>query len=222
MIEFHRVSKVYAVGPVKVPALSDVSFSIAKGEFVILAGPSGAGKSTLLRLLYRAERATEGEVKVLGEAVAELRRSEVAALRRSVGIVFQDAKLLPGRTVFENIAFVLRATGVARGAIPPRVFDALRAVGISARAQSLPAQLSQGEAQRAALARAIVRQPALLIADEPTANVDDAMAMELVGVLKDIWAGGTTVMLATHQARLAQGLKQRTLVLDHGHLVKDG
>jgi cell division transport system ATP-binding protein len=139
-----------------------------------------------------------------------------------VGIVFQDAKLLPGRTVYENIAFVLRATGTPRNEVTSRVFEALRAVGISARAQSRPAQLSQGEAQRAARARAIVRQPALVIADEPTANVDDAMATELIGVLRDIWSVGTTVMLATHQARLAAGLKQRMLVLEHGRLVKDG
>jgi cell division transport system ATP-binding protein len=222
MIEFHRVSKVYAVGPVKVPALSDVSFTVAKGEFVILAGPSGAGKTTLLRLLYRATVATEGEVKVLGRPVADLQRSQVAALRRSIGIVFQDAKLLPGRTVYENVAFVLRVTGVPRREITSRVFDALRAVGISARAQSFPDQLSQGEAQRASLARAIARKPALLIADEPTANVDDAMAAELIDVLKDIWARGTTVVLATHEARLALRLKQRMLVLDHGRLVKDG
>jgi cell division transport system ATP-binding protein len=222
MIEFQRVSKVYAVGLVKVPALSDVSFRVDKGEFVILAGPSGAGKTTLMRLLYRDTLATEGEVTVLGLPVADLRRSEVVELRRSIGIVFQDAKLLPGRTVFENIAFVLRVTGVPRSEITSRVFDALRAVGISARAQSSPAQLSQGEAQRASLARAIARKPALLIADEPTANVDDAMAAELLEVLKDIWARGTTVVLATHQARLALALKQRMLVLEHGRLVKDG
>jgi cell division transport system ATP-binding protein len=222
MIEFHRVSKVYTVGPVKVTALSDVSFTIDKGEFVVLAGPSGAGKTTLLRLLYRAETATEGEVKVLGQPVADLSRSRVRELRRAIGIVFQDAKLLPGRTVYENIAFVLRVTGVPQREITTRVFDALRAVGISARARSSPAQLSQGEAQRASLARALARKPALLIADEPTANVDDTMAAELIDVLRDIWARGTTVVLATHQARLALRLKQRMLVLEQGRLVKDG
>ena len=221
MIEFHRVSKVYAVGPVKVPALSDVSFTVGKGEFVVLAGPSGAGKTTLLRLLYRDEVPTEGEVEVLGRPVAELRRSQVAELRRSIGVVFQDAKLLPGRTVYENIAFVLRVTGTPRREITPRVFDALRAVGLSARAQSYPAQLSQGEAQRASLARAIVRKPALLVADEPTGSVDDAMAAEIVEVVKDIWARGTTVVLATHQARLALRLKRRMLVLERGRVVKD-
>jgi cell division transport system ATP-binding protein len=221
MIEFHRVSKAYAVGPVKVPALSDVSFTVGKGEFVVLAGPSGAGKTTLLRLLYRDEVPTEGEVEVLGRPVANLRRSQVAELRRSIGVVFQDAKLLPGRTVYENIAFVLRVTGTPRREITPRVFDALRAVGLSARAQSYPAQLSHGEAQRASLARAIVRKPALLIADEPTGNVDDTMAAEIVEVVKDIWARGTTVVLATHQAGLALRLKRRMLVLEGGCVVKD-
>jgi cell division transport system ATP-binding protein len=222
MIQFHRVSKIYAVGLVKIPALSDVSFTIDKGEFVVLAGPSGAGKTTLLRLLYRDEGPTEGEVKVLGRSVPDLHRTQIAELRRSIGIVFQDAKLLPGRTVYENIAFVLRVTGTPRSQITPRVFDALRAVGLSARAQSYPAQLSQGEAQRASLARAIVRKPAVLIADEPTGNVDDAMGAEIIDVLKDIWVRGTTVLLATHQARLALSLKQRMLVLEQGRLVKDG
>jgi cell division transport system ATP-binding protein len=222
MIQFHRVSKIYAVGLVKIPALSDVSFTVDKGEFVVLAGPSGAGKTTLLRLLYRDEVPTEGEVEVLGRSVPELRRRQVAELRRSIGVVFQDAKLLPGRTVYENIAFVLRVTGTPRREITARVFDALRAVGLSARAQSYPAQLSQGEAQRASLARAIVRKPAVLIADEPTGNVDDAMAAEVIDVVKDVWQRGTTVVLATHQARLAVELKQRMLVLEHGRLVKDG
>src|SRR5262249_29094160 len=167
MIELHRIWKVYSVGPVKVPALSDVSFRVAKGEFVTLCGPSGAGKTTLLRLLYREDVPTEGEVEVLRQEVSSLSRSEVAELRRSIGIVFQDAKLLPGRTVYENVAFVLRVLGTPRREITPRVFDALRAVGLSARAQAYPAQLSQGEAQRAALARAIARKPLLLLADDP-------------------------------------------------------
>jgi cell division transport system ATP-binding protein len=222
MIQFHRVSMIFAVGLVKVPALSDVSFTVDKGEFVVLAGPSGAGKTTVLRLLYGDARPTEGEVQVLGRSVPDLRRRQIAELRRSVGVVFQDAKLLPGRTVYENIAFVLRVTGTPRSQITARVFDALRAVGLSARAQSYPGQLSQGEAQRASLARAIVRKPSVLIADEPTGNVDDAMAAEIIDVIKDIWTRGTTIVLATHQARLALRLKQRMLVLEQGRLVKDG
>jgi cell division transport system ATP-binding protein len=221
MIELHRVWKIYAVGPVKVPALSDVSFRIAKGEFVTLCGPSGSGKTTLLRLLYREDVPTEGEVEVLGEELTVLSRRQVAALRRSIGIVFQDAKLLPGRTVYENVAFVLRVLGTPRREITGRVFDALRAVGLSARAQAYPAQLSQGEAQRAALARAIARKPLLLVADEPTGSLDEGMAAEVLDIVKDIWAGGTTVLFATHQAALAAALQRRTLSLQGGRLVKD-
>jgi cell division transport system ATP-binding protein len=204
-----------------VPALSDVSFRIAKGEFVTLCGPSGSGKTTLLRLLYRDDVPTEGEVEVLGEELTQLTRTQVAALRRSIGIVFQDAKLLPGRTVYENVAFVLRVLGTPRREITGRVFDALRAVGLSARAQAFPAQLSQGEAQRAALARAIARKPLLLIADEPTGSLDETMAAEVLDIVKDIWAGGTTVLFATHQATLAAALQRRTLRLQAGRLVKD-
>ena len=221
MIELHRVGKVYAVGPVKVPALSDISFRVGKGEFVVLTGPSGAGKTTLLRLLYRADRPTEGEIEVLGRSLGTLAPGQVPALRRSIGVVFQDAKLLPGRTVYENIAFVLRVLGTPRREITARAFNALRMVGLTARAQAYPAQLSQGEAQRAALARAIVRKPPLLLADEPTGNLDDDMAAEILGVMKDVWTAGTTVVLATHQGGLAGGLGRRTLRLEGGRLVKD-
>jgi len=221
MIELHRVCKIFAVGPVKIPALSDISFRVDKGEFVTLHGGSGAGKTTLLRLLYREERPTEGEIDVLGHDVPALRPRAVAALRRSIGVVFQDAKLLPVRTVYENVAFVLRVLGTPRREITERVFDALRTVGMSSRAQAYPAQLSQGEAQRAALARAIVRRPPLLLADEPTGNLDESMAAEILEALKDIGSGGTTIVLATHQARLAAALKRRTLTLDGGHVVKD-
>ena len=221
MIELHRVWRVFSVGPVKVPALTDVSFRIAKGEFVTLHGASGAGKTTLLRLLYRADLPTEGEIEVLRYDVPRLRRREVAEMRRLIGVVFQDAKLLPGRTVYENVAFVLRVLGTPRREITPRVFDALRAVGMSSRAQAYPAQLSQGEAQRAALARAIARKPLLLLADEPTGSLDEAMAGELLDVIKDIWAGGTTVLFATHQRGVASALRQRTLALQAGRVVKD-
>ena len=205
----------------KLPALSDVSFTVDKGEFVVLSGASGAGKTTLLRLLYADEQATEGEIEVAGFNVTSLRRSEVPLLRRSLGIVFQDAKLLSGRTVFENIAFVLRVLGTPRREITPKAFQALKAVGLSSRAQAYPAQLSQGEAQRAALARAIVKSPALLLADEPTGNLDEEMAGEILDLIKDIWSRGTTVLFATHQVRLATQLKRRTLRLEGGLLTKD-
>ena len=205
----------------KLPALNDISFEVDKGDFVVLSGASGAGKTTLLRLLYADERVSDGEIEVAGFDVTRLRRRDVPLLRRSLGIVFQDAKLLSGRTVFENIAFVLRVLGAPRRDITPRAFQALKAVGLSSRAQAYPAQLSQGEAQRAALARAIVRSPALLLADEPTGNLDEEMAGEILGLIKDIWSRGTTVLLATHQSRLADQLKRRTVKLEGGVLTKD-
>jgi cell division transport system ATP-binding protein len=221
MIRLQHVSMVFGAGPSRVAALSDVSFHIAKGEFVVLSGASGAGKTTLLRLLYGAEMPSEGDIDVAGFDVAALRRSEIPRLRRSIGIVFQDSKLLAGRSVFENVAFVLRVLGTARRDITPRAFAALKAVGLSARAQAFPHQLSQGEAQRASLARAIVKSPGLLLADEPTGNLDDDMAGEILALVKDIWSRGTTVLFATHQARLVPQLRRRTLKLEGGRLVKD-
>jgi len=221
MIELRHVGKVYQVGSARIPSLADVSFRVDRGEFVVLHGPSGAGKTTLLRLLYRAAVPTEGEVDVMDWSLDHLRRRKVAALRRSIGVVFQDAKLLPARTVYENIAFVLRVLGVPRREVKPAVLEVLRTVGLGARAHSYPSQLSQGEAQRAALARAIVRRPPLLLADEPTGNLDDEMADEVLAVIRDIWACGTTVLLATHQARLVSQLRRRTLRLEGGRLVKD-
>jgi len=221
MIQLQGVSKVYRVGPVKVSALADVSFGVEKGEFTVLAGPSGSGKTTLLRLLYRDEVPTEGEVRVAGFDVTGMRRSRVPHLRRAVGVVFEDAKLLPARNVYDNVAFVLRVLGTPRREITPRVMQTLKAVGLSARAQALPAQLSQGEQQRAALARALVKEPGLLLADEPTGNLDEAMADEILYLLSEIWNRGTTILLATHRASLADQLKRRTLVLAAGRLLKD-
>jgi cell division transport system ATP-binding protein len=221
MIRVHRVCKVFEGGPMKLPALNDISFEVDKGDFVVLSGASGAGKTTLLRLLYADERVSDGEIEVAGFDVTTLRRRDVPLLRRSLGIVFQDAKLLSGRTVFENIAFVLRVLGTPRRDITPRAFQALKAVGLSSRAQAYPAQLSQGEGQRAALARAIVKSPALLLADEPTGNLDEEMAGEILDLIKDIWSRGTTVLLATHQSRLAAQLKRRTVRLEGGVLIKD-
>ncbi|MGH7315988.1 MAG: cell division ATP-binding protein FtsE [Candidatus Rokuibacteriota bacterium] len=221
MIRLQHVSMVFGGGASRVVALTDVSLYIAKGEFVVLSGASGAGKTTLLRLLYAAESPSEGEIDVAGFDVTALRRSEIPRLRRSIGIVFQDSKLLAGRSVFENVAFVLRVLGTPRRDITPKAFAALKAVGLSARAQAFPHQLSQGEAQRASLARAIVKSPGLLLADEPTGNLDEEMAGEILGLVKDIWSRGTTVLFATHQARLVPQLKRRTLKLEDGRLVKD-
>jgi cell division transport system ATP-binding protein len=221
MIRLQHVSKVFREGPACVPALNDISFAVQKGEFVALSGPSGAGKTTLLRLLYRDELPSEGEIEVTDLDLMRLRRREISGLRRAIGVVFQDAKLLDGRTVFENIAFVLRVLGTPREEIMPRAFAGLRAVGLSARAQAYPHQLSQGEAQRASLARALVKSPALLLADEPTGNLDDDMAAEILDLLKEVWMQGTTVLVATHQARVVSQLKRRTLTLVGGQLLKD-
>src|SRR5262245_3880252 len=220
MIRLQHVSKVFGKGAGRVAALGDVSFSIEKGEFVALNGASGAGKTTLLRLLYRDELPSEGEIEVAGVDVTSLRRSGVGRLRRSIGVVFQDAKLLGGRTVFENVAFVLQVLGTPRREIMPRAFVSLKAVGLSARAQAYPHQLSQGEAQRVSLARALVKSPPLLLADEPTGNLDEDMADEILDVIRDIWLRGTTVLLATHQARVAAQLKRPTIRLARGHLVQ--
>jgi len=221
MIRLQGVSKVFGDGRSRVSALADITFSLDQGDFVVLHGPSGAGKTTLLRMLYRAERPTEGEIEVAGFDLSTLRRREIPQLRRSIGIVFQDAKLLAGRTVFDNVAFVLRVLGTPRREITPLAFSALKAVGLSARAQAHPHQLSQGEAQRASLARAIVKAPPLLIADEPTGNLDDDMAAEILELIKDIGRRGTTVLFATHQAKLVGLLERRTLRIEHGLLVKD-
>ena len=218
MIQLHNVSMSYQADST---ALNDLTLKIPKGDFVFLTGQSGAGKSTLLKLLYAELSPTRGQVLIDGVNLTRLSRSQIPFLRRSIGVVFQDAKLLPVRTVYENVAFVLRVLGTPRRDITARVFDALRVVGLSSRAQAYPAQLSQGEAQRAALARAIVRRPPLLLADEPTGSLDDAMAAEILEVLRDIWAGGTTVVLATHQARVAAALRRRTLALEAGRVVKD-
>jgi cell division transport system ATP-binding protein len=221
MLRLQHVSKVYGKGPAEVPALTDISFRVRRGEFVVLSGPSGAGKTTLLRLLYRDEVPSEGEIEVAGFDVSSLRRSEVSRLRRSVGVVFQDAKLLGGRTVFDNVAFVLRVLGMPRREIRARAFAGLRAVGLSSRALAYPHQLSQGEAQRASLACALVKAPALIIADEPTGNLDDDMEAEILALLSEIWTHGTTVLLATHQGRVVSQLKCRTLTLIGGRLLKE-
>jgi len=221
MIRLQHVSKIFGDGPGRVPALSEVSFDVDRGEFVVLSGSSGAGKTTLLRLLYRDELPSEGDIEVADFPVGDLKRWQVPLLRRAIGVVFQDAKLLDGRTVFENVAFVLRVLGAPRREITPRALSALKAVGLSARAQAYPHQLSQGEAQRAALARALVKSPALLLADEPTGNLDDEMGAEILDLIREIWTCGTTVFLATHQERVVAQLRRRTLRLEGGRLVKD-
>jgi len=218
MIRLQGVTKRYPNGLL---ALNDVSFSMAEGEFVFLIGPTGAGKSTLLRLLYRAEVASRGEVSVAGRDITRLPARQMPALRRSMGVVFQDFKLLPRKTAYENVAFALQVTGRPPEEIRPRAMQALEVVGLADRADALPWQLSGGEQQRISIARAIVHQPPLLLADEPTGNLDPRMSWEIVQLLSRINLRGTTVLVATHNKLIVDILRQRVVELAAGTVVRD-
>jgi len=202
-------------------ALRDVTLDIDKGEFVCLAGPSGAGKSTLLRLLLREDVASSGQVLVNGTDVATLGRDARQAYRRTVGFVFQDFKLLPSRTVFENVATVARVMGVPRSQQWRRASMLLQQVGLQQRMEAFPAQLSGGEQQRVAIARALMNAPSILLADEPTGNLDRALSLEVMDIFRDINASGTTVVMATHDQELIEYLRRRVVQLQHGQLVGD-
>jgi cell division transport system ATP-binding protein len=199
-------------------ALRDVSVHIEKGEFVYFTGPSGAGKSTLLKMLYGAERPSSGKMLVGGLDVTTLERERVAQLRRNMGIVFQDFKLLPRRTVADNVALALEVVGAPRDQIERRVSAALNIVGLKGRDQSLAGQLSGGEKQRVAIARAIVNDPAVLLCDEPTGNLDGGMAVEVMEILQAIHLRGTTVLVATHDQGLMNRFPKRILRLVAGQL----
>jgi cell division transport system ATP-binding protein len=218
MIQMFHVHKRYGTDA---PALVDVNLSIAKGEFVFLTGPSGAGKSTLLKLLYCAEPATSGQVLVTGRNIARLRNGAIPLLRRKLGIVFQDFKLLPGRCVHDNVALTLDVLGVSRRDGNRRVFAMLKQVGLSHKADSYPPRLSGGEQQRVAIARALVNDPAILLADEPTGNLDPKLTLEIMDLLRDFSARGTTVVVATHDRSLIERYQKRTIALDNGHVVSD-
>jgi len=202
-------------------ALRDVTLDIDKGEFVCLAGPSGAGKSTLLRLLLREDVASAGQVLVNGTDLATLGRDSRQAYRRTVGFVFQDFKLLPSRTVFENVATVARVMGVPRSQQWRRASMLLQQVGLQQRMEAFPAQLSGGEQQRVAIARALMNAPSILLADEPTGNLDRALSLEVMDIFRDINASGTTVVMATHDQELIAYLRRRVVQLQHGQLVGD-
>src|SRR5438105_1046849 len=218
MIRFDNVTKAY---PRSGPALRDVSFRVNKGEFLFLTGPSGAGKSTILKLLYMQERPTSGEVRISGYSSLSIKRRQVPQLRRRLGIVFQDFRLLEDRTAEANVGFALEVTGVARSQIPARVARALSQVGLSSKGQALPTELSGGEQQRVAIARALVNDPFLVIADEPTGNLDERATRGIFQLLRDINASGTAVIMATHNLDLVRRSDYRTLELDHGRIVLD-
>jgi len=202
-------------------ALNDVSFRVNKGEYAFLTGPSGAGKSTILKLILMEERATSGEVRVGGTAASEMRRRDVAMLRRKLGVVFQDFRLLEDRTAEENVAFALEVTGSPRDAIAPKVSRLLTQVGLAAKGTSYPRELSGGEQQRVAIARALVHDPTLLIADEPTGNLDERATRGIFQLLRDINASGTAVLMATHDLDLVRRSSYRVIELNRGQLVYD-
>lgn len=218
LIELEGVSKVYPNGRV---ALQEVSLSIQEGEFVFVVGPTGTGKSTLLRLLYRDEVPTRGRVRVAGFEVHRLRPGAVPYLRRQLGVVFQDFKLLPNRTVFENVAFALRAVGTPPEWVTARVRASLEQVGLVDRLDAFPHELSGGEQQRVSIARALANGPRILLADEPTGNLDPDTSWEIVKLLSRINLRGTTVVMTTHNRTVVDVLRRRVVEMSEGRIVRD-
>lgn len=218
MVELKNVSKTYPNGTV---ALRNVNLEIEKGEFIFLVGPSGSGKSTLVKLLLKEEDATEGEVFVNGYDVTFMTRYEVPYLRRSLGVVFQDFRLLPNKTVYENVAFAMLITEALPKEIRRQVPMALALVGLSRKANMYPSQLSGGEQQRVVLARALVNNPALLIADEPTGNLDPETSWEIMKLLSEVNQRGTTVIVATHEKSIVDEMKKRVVAISKGLIVRD-
>jgi cell division transport system ATP-binding protein len=219
MIQLFHVHKEY---PGDGPALSDVTLEVGKGEFVFLTGPSGAGKSTLLRLIFCAEPATSGQLLLFGRNLSKLRPAAVPGVRRNIGFVFQDFKLLSGRTVAENVALPLEVRGVPEKEIRRKVRMLLRSVGLEPRGDKFPPSLSGGEQQRIAVARALAPDPALVLADEPTGNLDPDRTLEVMELLHAANARGTTVVVATHDRSLLERYKKRVIVLAQGRVVSDG
>jgi len=218
MLQFLNVFKQYPNG---VKALSDISVTIKRGEFVFLVGPSGAGKTTLTRLILREELPTRGQVIFAGKNLARLKGREVPYLRRKIGMVFQDFRLLPQHTVLENVAFAMEVTGAPGREIRRVVPQMLAMVGMEAKRNCLPHQLSGGEQQRVCLARAMVHNPLLLIADEPTGNLDPDTSWEIMKLLADINSKGTTVLMATHAQEIVDRMKRRVIALEMGRMVRD-
>ncbi|GAA1932236.1 cell division ATP-binding protein FtsE [Streptomyces sodiiphilus] len=219
MIRFDSVSKTYPRQTA--PALRDVTLEVERGEFVFLVGSSGSGKSTFLRLLLREERATQGSVHVLGKDLGRLSNWKVPQVRRQLGTVFQDFRLLPNKTVGENVAFALEVIGKPRGQIRKTVPEVLDLVGLGGKDDRMPGELSGGEQQRVAIARAFVNRPMLLIADEPTGNLDPQTSVGIMKLLDRINRTGTTVVMATHDAQIVDQMRKRVIELEKGRLVRD-
>jgi cell division transport system ATP-binding protein len=219
MIRFDSVSKLYTSNPR--PALNNVSLEILKGEFVFLVGASGSGKSSFLRLVLREEKPSKGDIHVLGQRLNTLSSRKVPYFRRNLGVVFQDFRLLPQKTVFDNVAFTLQVIGKSRGYIQEAVPDVLKMVGLAGKTARFPHELSGGEQQRVAIARAIVNKPSVLLADEPTGNLDPATSAGIMTLLERINLGGTTVIMATHDAGIVDQMKRRVIELIGGQVVRD-
>ena len=217
-IKFKNVEKTYSNG---VNAIYDMDLDIKKGEFVFVIGASGSGKSTLIKMLYREEKPTKGEIYLGGINVAKVKNNKVYKLRRKIGIVFQDYKLLPKLTVYENVAFALEIYGLPSSEIRKKVLKALDLVGLKSRTKSYPDQLSGGEQQRVAIARAIVNSPKLLICDEPTGNLDPDTSLEVMRVIEKINDLGTTIVMATHDREMVNKMKKRVILLNNGRISKD-
>ncbi|MBW8058136.1 MAG: cell division ATP-binding protein FtsE [Candidatus Methylomirabilales bacterium] len=218
MIQMFHVSKTY---PKDVVALSDITLHIQKGEFVFLCGPSGAGKTTLLRLIFRDELPTDGQILVNGRNVVRLRESKLPALRRSIGVIFQDFKLLMDRTVYDNLHLVTRVLGIPETISRRKIGRLLKEVGLLQKADQIPYSLSGGEQQRVAIARALVSDPAILLADEPTGNLDPDLALDVMRLLAEVNIRGTTVVVATHNPKLVAEMGHHTLILKQGRLVEE-
>ena len=218
LIRIKNVNKTYKTG---VTAIYDLSLTIEKGEFLFIIGSTGCGKSTLIKMLYREEKPTSGKIIVGGIDVAKLRNGKVYKIRRKIGVVFQDFKLLPRLNVYENVAFAAEVLGLSKAEIHAKVIKALELVGLKARAKNYPNQLSGGEQQRVAIARAIVNEPKLLICDEPTGNLDEVTSMEIMNVLEEINKLGTTVIMVTHDTEIVDKMKKRVILLDSGRILKD-
>lgn len=218
IIRFENVTKTYEDGTV---ALDNVSFEVKKGEFVFVVGPSGAGKSTLTRMLMHEELPTSGSIVIDGVPVEGLKRRDIPYLRRSIGVVFQDFRLLDNRTVYENVAFAMQVVGASRREIRRQVPQLLSMVGLSHKARLFPTQLSRGEAQRVSLARALANNPPILLADEPTASLPPKTSFEIVELIGDINARGTTVVMATHAKDIVDTMKKRVIAIEDGVVVRD-
>ncbi|ARK32066.1 cell division ATP-binding protein FtsE [Halalkalibacter krulwichiae] len=218
MIEMKDVWKAY---PNNVKAINGISISIDKGEFIYVVGPSGAGKSTFIKMMYREEKPTKGDIFIDKTNLAKLKEREIPALRRRMGVVFQDFKLLPSLSVYENVAFALEVIEENPSVIKRKVMDVLDVVRLKNKARALPHELSGGEQQRVAIARAIVNSPEVLIADEPTGNLDPDTAWEIMDILDDINHRGTTIIMATHNKDIVNTIKKRVIAIEGGRVVRD-